>query len=116
MSRIFSNTFAAGLVAAALATSAAAAPASVVVSQPVKVGDLDLASAKGADAFIRRVERTATDLCVVAATPPARGVAAEELRCRDQAVASTLSRLGEPMVRDEYARLHGPQTILQAAR
>lgn len=84
------------LAALLCATSAQARPKHVLAMVRVEAGDLDLATAAGAAAMIRRLDRAASDLCADIPSPLFPGREGRAWRCRTDAVAAAVERLRTP--------------------
>jgi UrcA family protein len=84
------------LAALLCATAAQARPKYVLAMVRVEAGDLDLATAAGAAAMIRRLDQAASELCAAPRSPLLPGREGRAWRCRTQAVASAVERMQTP--------------------
>jgi UrcA family protein len=112
----------AGLTALAVADSASAADSRAesgvsIVSERIVYRDLDLSTRQGAQALIRRVEAAAHRLCTPSPDPSLYGgPSAAERRCRNEAAARAIARLGSALVSAEYAQQAGARQVMQSQR
>ena len=91
-----------------ISLSLAAAPA---VAEPrhslmlarVPVGDLDLASDRGASAMMRRLDSAARELCALTPSMLFPANPGREWHCRREAVAAAVQRLRTPQLTMAYA-------------
>ena len=90
------------LVLAALAPTADAGPRYVLSIARVDVGDLDLASAAGSAAMLRRLDVAARELCKGTRSPLLPRQSALDWRCRREAVGAAVERLHTPALATAY--------------
>ena len=87
------------LIALSLAaTPAAAGTRHDLILARVPVGDLDLASSRGAAAMLQRLTRAAGELCALPPSELLRANPGREWRCRREAVAGAVERLRTPQL------------------
>ena len=80
------------------AAPAAAGPRHALMLARVPVGDLDLASDRGAAAMVRRLNGAARELCALTPSEVFRANPGREWRCRREAVAAAVDRLRTPQL------------------
>lgn len=91
MKLVLESTLALALALGAFAPAQAADRSSVAVS----VDGLDLTTAKGQRGLERRIKSAAHTLCDTANERFSPDVRASQRACRDEAVSSTLARIGQ---------------------
>ena len=87
------------LLALGFALSGAAAearPRHVLSMVRVEAGDLDLTTAAGAAAMVRRLDVVTSELCAVTRSPLLPGHEGRAWRCRRDAMAAAVARLRTP--------------------
>jgi UrcA family protein len=105
-------------VAIASLTSAAQAAPIEVAETKVTSASLDLSTEAGADQFLARIERAATQVC--GGYPDLSPLASNALQrfraCRAKAVATAVAQSGSPMVQRQFAASEAARHLRVAAR
>jgi UrcA family protein len=99
----------------ALATPGAAQQ-TARVSERVRYGDLDLATAGGARAMFHRMQAAVSRACAQSHSPALPRAEAELAKCRSATLRSAVADLGSPLVAARYAQSNDRRQMAAAGR